>query len=213
MKRSLHNFAFFFFVFFFALTPCAEAETPTASATIEHFHGELLDIMKNAEQLGYSGRKVRMEKIVPATLNLKFMSEKSIGSRWKALEPTEQEDLHAAMRELAICRYASRFNGYSGESFQLLGEDAEPNGLALVRTQITKSNGEVVPINYRMHQVDGRWLVIDILLNANVSELAMRRSEFSTVLKQEGVKALLTSIQKSIAEIEAESSKPQNKAS
>ncbi len=213
MKRTRHSFAFFLFVFLIALISNAKAETPTASATIEHFHAELLHVMKNAEELGYSGRKAQMEQIVPATLDLQFMSEKSIGSRWKTLTSAEQADLHAAMRELAICRYASRFNGYTGESFQLLGEDAEPNGLVLVRTQITKSNGEVVAINYRMHQIDGRWSVIDVLLNGNVSELAMRRSEFSTVLKQEGVKALLTSIQKSITEIEAEPNKPQGKAS
>lgn len=212
MDRFRHRFAFFIFVILLTATRNTNAEAPTAATTIERFHAELLDVMENAEALGYTGRKARMEKIVPAALDLKFMSEKSLGSRWKTLDAAQQTKLHDALRNLAICRYASRFNGYTGESFQLLGEETEPNGLTLVRSQITKSNGEIVTMNYRLHQVEGRWLVIDVLLNGNVSELAMRRSEFSTVLKQEGVDALLASIQKSISEIEAPP-KAQNKAS
>lgn len=213
MHRFRHRFAFFIFVILITATRNTNAEAPTAAATIERFHAEILDVMKNAETLGYTGRKARMEKIVPAALDLKFMSEKSIGSRWKTLDAAQQSKLHDALRSLAICRYASRFNGYTGESFQLLGEETEPNGLTLVRSQITKSNGEIVTMNYRLHHVEGRWLVIDVLLNGNVSELAMRRSEFSTVLKQEGVDALLASIQKSISEIEAPPPKPENKTS
>ncbi len=214
MHRLRRRFTFWTFILLFAFTSRANAETPTAAATIERFHAELLDVMKNAGTLGYVGRKAKMEKIVPAALDLEFMSEKSIGARWKTLNASEQTHLRAALRNLAICRYASRFNGYSGETFQLLGEETEPNGLALVRTQITKSNGEIIAMNYRLHQVDGRWLVIDVLLNGNVSELAMRRSEFSTVLKQEGVDGLITSIQKSVTEIETTPTrKTENKAS
>ncbi len=180
----------------------ASSSAPPASATIEKFHIELLDIMKNAESLGYEGRKTRMSEIIPSVIDISFMSEKSLGRSWKKLSPEQQVRMRTAMHDLALSRYAHRFNNYSGEEFTVLNEEIDEKGNALVRCQIKKSDGELISINYRMHQVEGQWLIIDVLLNGSVSELAMRRSEFSALLKREGFETLLAAVNSRIKTIE-----------
>ena len=53
-------------------------------------------------------------------------------------------------------------------------------------------------LDYRMRSVDGRWKIIDIYMNGTVSELALRRSEYSSLIKREGFKALLAALDERI---------------
>ena len=46
-----------------------------------------------------------------------------------------------------------------------------------------------------------RWQVIDVYLSGTVSELATRRSEFSSVLRRGGPDALVELLQRKIAEL------------
>ena len=45
-----------------------------------------------------------------------------------------------------------------------------------------------------MHHKDGEWRIIDVYLNGTVSELALRRSEYSSVLKRDGFEKLIVMV-------------------
>ena len=60
-----------------------------------------------------------------------------------------------------------------------------------------------VELNYRMRQVDGTWKIIDVYLDGTVSELALRRSEFSGIVKREDFDALIAAIDSRIAALAA----------
>ncbi len=64
----------------------------------------------------------------------------------------------------------------------------------MVRTLLVRPGDEDVQLNYRLRDVDGEWRIIDIFLNGTISELALRRSEYSSVLKREGFEKLLSSL-------------------
>jgi phospholipid transport system substrate-binding protein len=70
--------------------------------------------------------------------------------------------------------------------------------MLLVRTKLSDPNGEDVTLDYRMREVGGRWKIIDIYLTGTVSELALRRSEYSSLIKREGFKALLAALDERI---------------
>ncbi len=46
-------------------------------------------------------------------------------------------------------------------------------------------------INYLMRRSDGAWRIADVYLTGTISELATRRSEFSSVLRDQGVDGLI----------------------
>ena len=45
-----------------------------------------------------------------------------------------------------------------------------------------------------MKENKDRWRIVDILLDNDISELAVRRSEYRRVLKKEGVDALIATL-------------------
>ena len=64
----------------------------------------------------------------------------------------------------------------------------------MVRSQITKANGEPVKVDYMMRLSGDNWLISDIYLDGAISEVATRRSEFAAILKTEGVDGLISAL-------------------
>jgi phospholipid transport system substrate-binding protein len=67
-----------------------------------------------------------------------------------------------------------------------------------VRSRLVESDGEVIQLNYRLRPVDGKWKIIDVYLNGTVSELALRRSEYSSLIQREGFDSLLVALNQKI---------------
>lgn len=176
-------------------TPVSEA-SPTQ--LIEKFHITLLDVMRHAKQLGYKGRYDRLGPAVASTFHLDFMTGVIAGSYWRKFTPTERSTLVEAFRRMTAATYARRFNGYSGEQFKILATEPGRRQSVLVKSRIIKSNGETVDLNYNLRNLDGRWGIVDIHLKGSFSEVATRRSEYSSVLRRSGLEKLLRLINKKI---------------
>lgn len=179
-----------------------EGGTPAperAEAAIERLHDVLLATMREAEELGFQGRLERIRPAVTELYDFGFMAEKSVGLGWRQLDAPAREQLIDAFSQLAIATYAARFDGWNGERFETLGFQAATHGTLLVRSQILRGNGETVALDYRLRPVAGEWRVIDVFLNGTVSELALRRAEYSGVLRREGFDGLLRALEEKIA--------------
>ena len=50
---------------------------------------------------------------------------------------------------------------------------------------------------------NGDWRVVDVYLDGTVSELALRRSEYSSALKREGFDELVGSVETKIADLKS----------
>ncbi len=174
------------------------------SQVIDGLHEALLGAMKEADTLGYDGRYDRLEPVVERTFDLDFMASKAVGRHWRQLSPEEQQRLRDVFGRFTLSTYASRFSGYSGERFEIRAQQTAPRDTVFVRTALHRTDGEPpVEINYRLREVEGEWRIIDVLLRGTVSELALRRSEYSSVIKRDGFAALLESLEEKITEMKA----------
>ena len=190
-----------------ASTPPADAaaEAPAGSEgalrTVEALHVQFLDVMKNAEASGFDGRYAQLQSICTDSFDLAFMAEKSVGRHWKKLTPAEQERWLESFHDMTAATYAGRFEGYSGQHFEIDGVEDAGRDTLLVRARVVSPDEDDVTINYRLHETGGEWKVIDVYLNGTVSELALRRSEYGTVLKREGFDELIATIEGKTREI------------
>jgi phospholipid transport system substrate-binding protein len=188
-------------VFLAFVAPARAADTP--AGTIEAFYATLLDTMKNAEKLGFEGRREKIAPAVDKAYDVPLMARLSVGPQWKDLNPEQQKRFVADFRELTVSTYAARFDGYSGEKLIVEPQIQDAQGGKIVHTKIVKSNGEPIQLNYLMRQNEGSWRVIDVYLKGTVSELATRRAELSAVLRRDGAEALLKVMDQKIAQARA----------
>lgn len=181
----------------------ASAETSEAVKVVETLHAALLDVMKQADSLGYEGRFDRLEPVLGRTFDLDFMARKSVGRHWKELSPENQKRLTVTFRRFTLANYAGRFDGWSGQRFETVGEDVSTHGTVIVRTRLVDPQDEDVHLNYRLRPVDDDWRIIDVYLNGTVSELALRRSENASLMEREGIDSLLAALEERISELAA----------
>ena len=180
------------------------AADPTAPAAVVHaLNATLLDVMKNAEALGYAGRRDKIAPAVERSFDVSFMAEKVIGRHWGTLSEDQRASWVELFREFLAANYAGRFNRYSGQSFEDLGEEASAFETVMVRTRLVNPGDENVDLNYRLHQITPGWRIVDVVLKGTVSELALRRSDYTAVIDRSGFEVLATYLREKIAALEA----------
>lgn len=185
----------------------APVSAGSATAVISDFNKNLLTVMQSAEKLGYDGRYAKLKPSVKATFDLDFMTRYSAGRHWKRLTKEQKSQLVNAFSRLTIATYADRFKGYSGEKFHIIKEETPRKGTRLVRTELEKSDGERVKLNYLLRsQKKDHWKIIDVFVKGTISELSTKRSEYSSTLKNKGLKGLLAILEKKISVLGAKSS-------
>lgn len=165
---------------------------------IERLHETLIDVMKNAQTLGFEGRRERLAPVLTAAFDFDFMAEKSAGRYWKDFTPEQRQRWADTFARLTVATYAGRFNGYSNQTFQGLGVETGDFDTVLVRTRLLQPADENVQLNYRMRQTSTSWKIVDIYLNGTVSELALRRAEYGTVLQRDGFDKLVQDLETKI---------------
>ena len=176
-------------------SPIPAQGAPGPTEVIRQFCGQLLDVMQHATALGARGRYQRLEPIVLGAFDLPFMARLSTGPSWAKLSTDQKRRVAQAYGRYTTAVYATRFDGYSGERFEFLGEQKIKRGV-MVKTRIIKANGEPVSINFVLHDNDIAWQIRDVYLDSAISELATRRSEFSALLRSGGIDALIASLNK-----------------
>ena len=178
------------------LSPPVHAEEP--SDVVKKLQGALLLVMKDADQLGYQGRYDTLEPVILASHDIPLMVKVAVSKKyWKTFDEEQRKNLVSTSRHLSIATYAGRFDGYSGEQFTVVSEKELPRGKMLVETKFTKSDGEELQFNYILRQVDGHWRIINVTVDG-VSDLATKRAEYKTLVKNDGYAALITKMEDQI---------------
>lgn len=174
------------------------AQSP--SDAIEVFHGAISKAMHDAQALGYDGRHGIIEPAVAETFDILTMVRAATGrSHWNKFSEQQRTDLLDAFKQMTVAGYAGRFNDYTGQFFETLGEEPGKRNRILVKTRLVRGNGEQVAFNYLMRKKGQGWVILDIYLDGTFSELAVRRSEFSSVLRDKGYQGLMAAIARTTA--------------
>jgi len=190
MRRLLFALA----LVFFAVGPVKAAEAPRD--TIVRFYDVLQDVMKNGKQLGFQGREEKLAPVIDSVFNMPEMTRLTLGAAGKSLAPEQVTALTDAFRRYTVASYADNFDDFNGEKFAVGETRPAPNGALVVLSKLTPSGGApAVSLDYVMRENDGRWGIVDILMDGSVSQVAMRRSEFVSLLRREGFDTLLKTIE------------------
>jgi len=167
----------------------------SAKEPIESFYAALDASMKAGDSLGYEERRAQLEPALGRAFDLPLMAAKVLGRHWRSLPAADQKRWIGAFSALTLKTYAQQFDENTGLQFEVGAVQVAPAGTALVRTKLKRANDAPVAIDYRMRPGAGGWRVMDIFLNGTVSELALRRSEYSSVLERDGFEKLVTTLQ------------------
>lgn len=179
-----------FAVAFAAVAVAADTARPLAVDQIEKFHAALLDVMKKGADLGVEGRYKKLAPQIDAVFDIPAMTRFAVGPKWSTISKTDQDALVTAFRRMTIASYALNFDSFKGQKF-VVDPKLEVRGRdTLVKSQVVPEGEKPVNLTYRMRASGATLKVIDVIYEY-VSQVATKRSEFSSTVAQGGAAALV----------------------
>jgi phospholipid transport system substrate-binding protein len=169
----------------------------TAKQVVESFQADLIDVMKNGQKLGFAGRYNKLYDSVSNSHDLIKIARIVIGKEWGKLSEEQQKKLVDVFSRFSVASYAHNFKDYSGESFSFDSEEETARGGVVVHTHLTIPDDKPVKFDYMLKEKGNSWRIINIIANG-VSDLALKRSEYSAILQREGFDALIAKISEKI---------------
>lgn len=186
------------------LAGVAIAAEPSAPVkVIETMHAGMLEVMRTSATTTFEERTAKLGPVIETAYDLDFMGRKSLGKSFDALSAEDQRRWLEIFHQFMVANYAGRFTSFSGQSFETLGEEPAAQETVLVRTRLVDPGKENVDLAYRLRRQDGTWKIIDVYLKGTVSELALRRSDFTAILDRQGFPALIANLDGKIADLRA----------
>jgi len=173
---------------------CAVHAAPASGGdTVQGLYDALLNTMKNGRTLGQSGRFAKLDPVIRRSFDIAEMARQSLGRSWAGLSEAQRQQITESFGRYISATYADRFDSYAGQRLEVTGEQPSSSGL-MVRSQVIKANGEPVKVDYMMRRNGDGWLISDIYLDGAISEVATRRSEFATILRNDGIDGLIAAL-------------------
>lgn len=159
------------------------------SQVVEVFHGAVLAVWREADDLSVEQRYERLSKPVRATFDSAEMMRIATGSAWRKADPADRERLAEAFAVYSTSTYADRFTDYNGQSFRTEGERQGAKEQTIVETVLLRADGSTISLAYVLRPVEDGWKVFDVIAEG-VSELAVLRSDYRTTLRSGGLAAV-----------------------
>ena len=166
---------------------------------VENLHRTLLIVMKDGNQIGYQGRYDRLAPVITAGFDMPFIAKTVLGRYWGTFSIEQRSKFVETFSKLSIATYAANFDTYSGEAFKVISEKEVSGGRILVQTQLIKSDGGQVQLDYLLHRAGSQWRIINVVADG-VSDLALKRADYTSFLKSKGFDSLLIKLNEKIAQ-------------
>ena len=174
--------------------------TAWAGAPTEQLRGRIDRVLQVLEDPQFKPEARTMERrqvvrtIVEEIFDFRELSQRSLGPHWKARTPAERDEFVQLFADLLERSYITKIELYSGgERIQYTAESLDGDDLATVRTKIVTKQGTEIPVDYRMHRVETRWLVYDVAIEG-VSLVANYRAQFNKIIQRSSFKGLLAQL-------------------
>lgn len=177
----------------------AAVDDSEAKAVVEKLHESLLTAMRGGAQLGLKGREELLAPVIESSFDFGSICRIVTGRYWKSASDEQKSRFTSAFKTLSVATYASNFSSFSGEKFQTEGSEADHEAL-IVRTTLRPAKGEPVTLNYLLRQGHDGWRIMNVVAQG-VSDLSLKRADYTAVIKSEGFDSLINRLEKKTAEM------------
>lgn len=197
IKSALHLLIVTAMLLYIPVAWTQELDTTNPAKTVNSLHDALIKGMQGGDKLGFQGRFKLLAPIVERSHDLDFIAKTILGKHWTKLNREQQQIFTSHFHKLSISTYAGWFKEYDGEHFKFIEQKTMPRKYVLVRSQLIQSNGDTVSFDYLLRQDKRDWRIINILADG-VSDLALKRVEYRSILEKKGFNIFIDMLKKKI---------------
>jgi phospholipid transport system substrate-binding protein len=199
-----------FLVFGLATTAQAQAPAPAAPAVappantlgpqelVENSAKRMLaELDKNRPV--YAKDPAKLDDLVANVLLPNFDSEYSarlvLGQTWRTATPEQRKRFVDAFYHSLLRNYGTALLNFTADKFVILPYKGDPaDTTATVRTEVKKSSGENVPVNFSLRKTESGWKAWDVVIEG-ISYVKSFRTDFGAEIQQKGLDEVINRLE------------------
>jgi phospholipid transport system substrate-binding protein len=119
-----------------------------------------------------------------------------LGQQWRSATPEQRQRFVKAFYHSLLTNYGNALLNFTAGNFTVLPYRGDPNDTqATVRTEVKKSDGSKVPVNFTLHKTDQGWKAWDVVIDG-ISYVKSFKTDFASEVEQKGLDELIARLEK-----------------
>jgi phospholipid transport system substrate-binding protein len=173
-----------------AAAPTAAPSTLGPQELVENSAKRMLQEL-DANRAMYANNPAKLDALVANVLLPNFDTEYSarlvLGQNWRTATPDQRKRFVDAFYHSLLRNYGAALVDFTADRFVILPYKGDPGDtMATVRTEVKKSSGEKVPVNFSLRKTDGVWKAWDVVIEG-ISYVKSFRTDFGAEIQQKGL--------------------------
>jgi phospholipid transport system substrate-binding protein len=165
----------------------------------------LSGIDKNREQ--FRKDPTGLYKLVGETLlpnfDTAYAAQLVLGKHWRDAKPEQRKRFVDAFYNSLLYTYGDAMIDFTGDRLRVLPTQVTPTDeRATVRTEIKRSNGSKVQVNYTLRKVNGVWKAWDVVIDG-ISYVKSYREDYGAEVSQKGLDSVISRLEAKAAAAKA----------
>jgi phospholipid transport system substrate-binding protein len=136
-----------------------------------------------------------VEQVVLPHFNFRRMTMLAVGRDWRNATPAQQQRLTDAFYQLLVRTYSNALTLYRDQTIGVSPLRAQPTDkMVKVQTEIRKTDGQPVTVDYLLEQGSDGWKVFDVVI-AGASLVSNYRGTFAQQIHTGGIDRLIDALE------------------
>ena len=157
--------------------PVAAGTLDDAITFVQNLGDNAIEVLKAPDSTPEK-RRVKFQEILDRDFAVNTIGRFALGRYWRAASPEQRQEYLRLFRLFILNTYASRLDGYSGQSFTVVKAHPIDDKDTLVNTAISQTNAEPLRVDYRVRTRQGDHKIVDVLVEG-IRLITTQRSEFA----------------------------------
>ncbi|MCR9218694.1 MAG: ABC transporter substrate-binding protein [Alphaproteobacteria bacterium] len=188
----------------FALT---DADGAAARTVVEELARDLGDLAERTAGMSRADAVDASASLLTSSFDLDRIAAATVGrTRYESWTPEQRATYVEAFTRYTLATQTGSLTRYEQDRLTI-GEAVDgPAGLVMVRTQYQEGDGGTSTVDFMLHKDgSGAFRIVDLVVDGSVSQLQLRRAEFSSVLQSKGYDGLIEVLNETTQKILAKS--------
>src|SRR5258707_1256900 len=119
-----------------------------------------------------------------------------LGQSWRTATPEQRKRFVDAFYHSLLRNYGAALVDFTGDRFIVLPYKGDPGDTtATVRTEVKRSTGDKVPVNFSLRKTPEGWKAWDVVIEG-ISYVKSFRTDFASEIQQKGLDDVITRLEK-----------------
>ena len=136
-----------------------------------------------------------VERVLLPHFDVEHAARLVLGRHWRTATPEQRKRFIDAFYGSLLSNYGDALIEFTGDRIKVLPSPVAADATsATVRTEVKRSNGQKIPVNYTLRKTDAGWKAWDVVIEG-ISYVKSFREDFGSEIDQKGLDAVITRLE------------------